>query len=210
MRAGILDATMAARSEAVPKRIVVVVGHPDPSPERLVRALAESYAAGARGAGHRVDVIDLASIEVPFLRTQQEFEHGEVPPSLTAARDAVRDADHYAILFPLWLGGMPALLKAFCEQIFRPGIAFRYREKAWPEKLLKGRSARIVVTMGMPAFVYRLFHLSSGVKTLERGILKFVGVAPVRTTLLGGVGAADIRRRSAWIADMHAAGARAD
>ncbi len=194
----------------MPKRIVVVVGHPDPSPERLVRALAESYAAGARNAGHRVEIVDLAGIEVPFLRTQQEFEHGEVPPSLAAACDAMRKAEHFVILFPLWLGGMPAMLKAFCEQIFRPGIAFRYREKALPERLLKGRSARIVVTMGMPAFVYRLFFLSNGVKVLERGILKFVGVAPVRTTLLGGVGAADICRRGAWIADMHAAGARAD
>lgn len=50
---------------------------------------------------------------------------------------------------------MPALLKAFFEQIFRPGFAI-------PEtgvgtmlyRLLKGRSARVVVTMGVPALVY--------------------------------------------------------
>ncbi len=192
------------------KRVLVIVGHPDSAPERLCRGLAEAYAAGARGAGHAVEVLDLAAVEVPYLRTQQEFEHGAVPESLTAARDAVLRAEHYVVVFPLWLGTMPALLKAFLEQVMRPGTAFRYREKALPEKLLAGRSARIVVTMGMPAFAYRIFYLAHGVKTLERGILKFVGIAPVRTTYFGGVGEADSARRGAWLAEMHAAGARGD
>ena len=43
------------------------------------------------------------------------------------------------------LGDVPALLKAFFEQVGRPNFAFRYREKGLPEKLLKSRSARVVV-----------------------------------------------------------------
>ena len=56
-----------------------------------------------------------------------------------------------------------------------------------PAKLLKGRSARIVVTMGMPAFFYRIYYRSHSVKSLKRNILEFVGVSPVRTTLIGMV-----------------------
>ena len=47
------------------KRIAVIQGHPDPSPERLCRALAGAYRRGAEEAGHEVrtiDVTDSASI----------------------------------------------------------------------------------------------------------------------------------------------------
>ena len=35
---------------------------------------------------------------------QQEFESGEIAPGLRAAAEALSQADHVAILFPLWLG----------------------------------------------------------------------------------------------------------
>lgn len=184
------------------RRIAIILGHPDPAPDRLCRALAAAYADGARKACHTVTLIDLAGIEVPFLRSQAEFETGPLPESLAAARDAVVAADHLVLVFPLWLGTMPALLKAFLEHVARPGIAFRYRDKASPEMLFTGKSARIVVTMGMPAFVFRWFFLAHGVSVLKRSILGFVGVAPIRTTYLGNIGAATPARRAGWLATL--------
>ena len=191
------------------RRIAVVLAHPDPSADRLCRALAEAYAAGAREAGHAVETIDLARLDVPFLRSQDEFEHGAVPAALEPARAAIVAADHLVLVFPLWLGTMPALGKAFLEHIARPGIAFEYRAKGLPRKLFAGKSARVVVTMGMPAFVYRWFYLAHGLRALRRNILGFVGVAPVRETLYGMVGEADADRRARWLAEMRALGGRA-
>ncbi len=51
---------------------------------------------------------------------------------------------------------MPALLKAFLEQVFRPGFALICNGHRFPQKGLVGKSAR-VVTMGMPVFWYRWF-----------------------------------------------------
>ena len=45
-------------------RIVVIQGHPDPSPERFCRALGEAYAAGAREGGHNVEIVDVAALDV--------------------------------------------------------------------------------------------------------------------------------------------------
>ena len=45
------------------KRILILLGHPDPRPERLCRALAEAYHAGAVEAGHEVAVIDVARLD---------------------------------------------------------------------------------------------------------------------------------------------------
>jgi putative NADPH-quinone reductase len=51
-----------------------------------------------------------------------------------------------------------------------------------------GHDVRLVVTMGMPAVVYRWYFRAHSVKSLERNILGFVGIAPVNETLIGAVG----------------------
>lgn len=196
----------------MPRKILLILGHPDPAPERFCRALADSYEQGAREAGHHVRRVDLAALEFPLLRSQREFREGSVPASLREAADAIVDSEHIVFIFPLWLGTMPALLKAFLEQVMRPGVAFAYPqagEQGLPKTLLKGRSARVVVTMGMPALVYRLWFLGHGIAGMRRNILGFVGIGPVRETLFGMVeGVGDARRRS-WLEAMRKLGAAA-
>lgn len=101
------------------------------------------------------------------------------------------------IIYPLWLGSMPALLKAYLEQVMRPGFAFAYgKGKGLPKKLLAGKPARIVVTMGMPSLFYQLYYRSHSVRSLARNILGFVGFKPVRVSLIGNVeGSAKERER---------------
>jgi putative NADPH-quinone reductase len=185
-------------------KLLVVNGHPDSAPERLCHALAEAYAAGAIESGHEVRRIDVGALEVPYLRTLAEFEAAGVPAGLRPAAADFAWASHIVLVHPLWLGTVPAMLKAFLEQVMRPGVAFRYREKGLPEKLLAGRSARIVVTMGMPAFAYRWFYGAHGVRGVARSIFGFVGIRPVAITYIGMNG----RGAARWIERMRALGRR--
>jgi putative NADPH-quinone reductase len=188
------------------RRIVVIQGHPDPSRDRFCHALARAYEAGAREGGHAVRLIDIATIHFPILRTQTDFETHALPPALAAAWDAIQWANHVVIVFPLWLGTMPALLKAFLEQVARPGYAFAYKERGFPTQLLLGRSARLVVTMGMPSFLYRFWYFGHGVRGLERSILKFIGIKPVAETLIGMIGACSAAKRERWLEKMRELG----
>ncbi|RUW88845.1 flavodoxin family protein [Mesorhizobium sp. M7A.F.Ca.US.011.01.1.1] len=192
------------------RRILIVVGHPDPSPDRLCRGLAKAYGEGAEQSGHVVRRVDLAAIDFPMLRTMQEFEHGAVPDSLKDAAQAMAWAEHIVFVFPLWLGTMPAMLKAFLEQVMRPGTAFAYPDKGsgFTKTLLRGRSARVVVTMGMPSVVYRLWFLGHGIAGMKRSILHFVGISPVRETLFGMVAGANDATRAKWIGQMRNLGER--
>ena len=188
--------------------IAIINGHPDPIKGHLSAALAEAYGAGAAEAGHEVRRIDVADLDFPLLRTATDFETGTPVAAIAEAQETIREADHLLIVYPLWLGTMPALLKGFLEQVFRPTFAFTRDTGRWPASLLKGRSARIVVTMGMPAFVYRWYFGAHSLKSLERNILKFVGIGPIRTTLFGMTGAADDQKRQAWLEKMRALGRR--
>lgn len=194
------------------RRVLIIVGHPDPDPKRLCRALATAYAEGARSAGHDVRLIDIATLDFPLLRSMEEFGQGAMPIMLASASEAIKEADHIVFVFPLWLGTMPALLKGFLEQVMRPGVAFAYPEPGKPgfaKTLLKGKSARVVVTMGMPAFFYRLWYLGHGIAGMRRNILNFVGISPVRETLLGLVETASDAKRGRWLAAMDAMGRKA-
>lgn len=171
-------------------RILILNGHPDSTRKGLCGALADAYAEGAASGGHTVERLDIGSLRFDLLRSQADFETGTAPADIVAAQESIRRADHLVVVFPLWLGDMPALLKGFFEQTLRPGFAFTYRPNGFPQKHLGGRSARIVVTMGMPAFVYRWYFRAHAVKNLKRNILGFVGYGPVRDTIVGGVAAA--------------------
>src|SRR5436190_5514212 len=138
------------------KQIVIIQGHPDPQGNHYGHALAAAYAKSAMAAGHEVRIIEVAKLDFPLLRSKEDFDHGVPPEAIRQAQQTIRWAEHLVIFYPLWLGAMPALLKAFLEQTFRPGFATPKLDEGKPwKKLLAGKSARIVVTMGMPAFFYR-------------------------------------------------------
>lgn len=187
------------------KHITIVDGHPDPSESRLVHALANRYAEAARAAGNEVRRIDVARMDFPLLRDPDDFYEGQPPKAIRQAQRDIVWADHLAFFYPLWNGDMPALLKAFIEQTFRPGFAMEYGgARRFPKRLLTGRSARVVVTMGMPAFIYRSLFGAHALKNLKTTILRLCGIAPVYDTLIGDVDEAGEARRQRWLERMAA------
>jgi len=182
--------------------VLIIDGHPDRDTARLVHALADTYRRAAEAAGHTARTIRLCELDFPWLHSAAEF--GAPPPAIVAAQqEHFRWADHIVLVYPLWLGSMPALLKAFLEQVLRPGFAFgAAKGRGMPQKLLAGRSARIVVTMGMPALFYRLYYRAHSLKSLERNILAFVGIKPIRVTLLGNVEGESAKARARYIAEL--------
>lgn len=192
----------------MPRRIVVINGHPDPDASRFCYALADRYAAGARASGHAVSIIKIATLHFDLVRTAAEFERDQPTPDIVDAQAAIGDADHIVFIYPLWLGTMPALLKAFLECTFRPGFAFGRDRNPFDEKKLKGKSARVVITMGMPSLIYRWFYFAHSLRSFERNILKFVGISPVRTTVFGSIAKMSPDKAESFLANMQMLGAR--
>jgi len=192
------------------RRIVIIDGHPDAAEERFLHAVATAYEKGATSAGHSVRRIVVGHLDFPLLRRSDDFESGKPPAVIRECQEAIRWANHLVILYPLWLGAMPAALKGFLEQVMRPGFAFEEAQRGrLPRRLLKGRSARIIVTMGMPSLFYRWYFRAHSVKSLERNILAFCGVGPIHTSLIGMVDAMGPDKRAEWLVKIEALGRRA-
>ena len=193
------------------KRILLIQGHPDPKGRHLGHTLAQAYADGAAAAGHELRRIELAQLDFPLLRSAEQWEKGALPPALQPAQDAIGWAQHLVLFFPLWLGDMPAYVKAFLEQVARPGFAFHEdKNGGFGKKGLTGRSARVVVTMGMPALLYRYYFRAHAVRALERNVLGFVGIAPVNETLIGMVQNLDAAGVERWCAKLRVLGRKAE
>jgi putative NADPH-quinone reductase len=195
----------------MPRRIALIDGHPDADRKRFVHALADAYESGAHEAGHEVRRINVAELDFPLLRTAADFQKGTPSGVIRDCQSTLAWAQHWVILYPLWLGSMPALLKGFFEQIGRPGFAFSEAQgRGLPRKLLTGRSARVVVTMGMPGLFYRWYYRAHSLKSLERNILAFVGINPVRASIIGMVEGVSAATRAKSLKQLSSHGARAD
>jgi putative NADPH-quinone reductase len=164
--------------------IVIIVGHARTS--TYCDALGESYLQGAEGAGHEVKLFATSKMVFdPILH--EGFDRVQtLEPDLQAAHDAMMAADHLVIIFPLWLGSLPALLKGFLERVMQPDLVGPSKQGKFP-RLFKGKSARVIITMGMPAFVYRWWFGGHALRMLKRNILGFMGVSPVRSLIYGNI-----------------------
>jgi len=188
--------------------ICIIDGHPHRDKSHLCHALAEAYKAGAREAGHKVKTLALAEMDINFLRDPADFEK-PAAGDMIKAQNAISAASHVVIIYPLWMGTMPALVKAFFEQLARGNFAIKEGEHGWPMKMLKGKSARVIVTMGMPAAAYKLVFGGAGVKGFETGILGMSGFKPVRETLVGGAYNLSDKRAAKLFSRCRALGAKA-
>lgn len=180
------------------KKILIINGHPDSS--SLGHELAASYMKGAESAGADCRLVNLSELGFDPVLHHGYRQRTELEPELVEMQQAIKDATHLVFVYPTWWGTYPALLKGFIDRVFLPGFAFKYRENSllW-DKLLKGRSARLIVTMDTPLWYYKLVYKSPGHHSMKNSILNFCGVKPVKISAFGPVKSAGEQKIKAWI-----------
>lgn len=152
-------------------------------------SLADAYESAARAAGHEVQRLNIGEMQFdPILhkgyRAMQELE-----PDLKRFQELIVWCEHFAIIYPVWWVGMPALLKGLFDRAWLPGSAFRYfktkagkRTQLW-HRLYRGKTARTILTSGTPPWIVRLLPGNVNAQ-LKWGILWFAGFS-VRSNWFG-------------------------
>ncbi|ATQ76679.1 NADPH:quinone reductase [Massilia violaceinigra] len=184
------------------RRVLVIAAHS--SQQTFGSALAAAYAAAATAAGHEARLLELDRLAFdPILHHGYKVVQ-ELEPDLKTAQELITWADHLVFAYPVWWGSIPALLKGFLDRIMLPGFAFKYRKgKAFPDKLLAGRSAHLLVTMDTPPWYFRLAYRAPAIHQMKKTTLEFCGVTPVKTLLCGPVLDSTPEQRSKWLAQVH-------
>ena len=187
------------------KKILIINGHPDK--ESLCFALAESYKKGAELSGADCKLINLVDLDFNPILTFGYRKVSELEPDLLQAQREILNADHLVFVYPNWWGTYPALLKGFIDRVFLPNFAFKYRDDSplW-DGLLKGKSARLIVTMDTPKWYYWLIFRSPGHNSMKKGILGFCGIKPIRITSFAPIKSSDDGKRKQWIEEVEKLG----
>lgn len=165
------------------KKIFILLGHPDK--DTLNGTLASEYERGAEEAGHETRRMNLGDMQFdPILHKGYKVIQ-ELEPDLKAFQENVKWADHFIIFYPSWWSTMPALLKGLIDRVWLPSFAYHFTHNGnWWQKLLKGRSATMVVTSDTMPIIQRIMF-GDTTNELRKGILGFSGFSPVRVYKFG-------------------------
>ncbi len=189
-------------------KIAIVVGHPQR--DSYCAALGKAYLRGAESGGHQAKLFVLAEMKFDAILREGYRRLQALEPDLAAARAAFLASEHVVFIFPLWCGGMPAIMKGFIERLMQPDLlALRAAGGKGSWKVFKGRSARVVMTMGMPGWFYRWYYGAHALKLLRRNILHFTGITPVHSTIYGLIETVGDDRRKEWLREVEALGHQA-
>ena len=202
-----------AKSGATPlegdgKRILLILG--TPKHDSLCQALAEAYTQGARGEGHIVHQLRLGELQFDPILREGYGQNQALEPDLLEAQRQIHWAEHLVFVYPVWWGGVPALLKGFFDRTFLPGFAFKYRNRSqlW-DKLLSGRTADLLVTLDTPPWYFRWIYGAPAHRQMVRTILGFCGIKTRRLTEFAPVRPSSEEQRQGWLRKAEGLGVRA-
>lgn len=187
------------------KKILLIQGHPDS--ESFCASLAHAYKKGAAAAGADIQEIRVAELQFNLNLQFGYRQRTELEPDLLAAQEKIQWSDHFVWIYPVWWGSVPAVLKGFIDRTFLPGFAFKKRENSvWWDKLLQGKSARIISTLDQPAWYYWLVYRQPSTNAMKKLTLEFCGIKPVKTTTIGPLRLSKETYRKAWLQKVEAIG----
>lgn len=187
------------------KKILIILGHP--VKDTFSGQLFENYKQGALSSGAEVKELVLRDLKFELNFSSGYRGSQELEPDLVKAQELITWAEHLVLIYPNWWSTFPALLKGFIDRTFLPGFAFKYRKGSllW-DKLLTGRSARLIITMDTPPWYYWLVYRRPGHNAMKRGILEFCGIRPVKITTIGSLKISSEQKRQQWLHKVKALG----
>jgi putative NADPH-quinone reductase len=187
------------------KRVLIILGHPNK--DSLSSRIATTYREGAEKGGAEVKLIIIKDLNFNPILFLGYKRIEKLEDDILASQKLIAWADHLVFIYPNWWGTYPALFKGFIDKVLWPGFAFQYRlDSKGIDQLLKGKSARVIVTMDTPLWYYNLVQGRPGHRAIKGATLKFCGVSPVRFFTLTPVRNAKEKQINKWLSKVYRLG----
>ena len=180
------------------KKILIINGHPDG--ESFNYGISRAYKIGAEKSE-----AEIKEIKIRELKFDPNLQFGyrkrtELEPDLLFAQKLIKWADHLVWIYPIWWGSVPAIMKGFIDRVFLPGFAFQKKEASvWWDKLLAGKTARMICTLDQPSWYYRWIYGKPSHNAMKKLTMQFVGVKKVKITSIGPMRFSKDAFRKNWL-----------
>jgi putative NADPH-quinone reductase len=160
-------------------KVYVLLGHPDS--ESFNARIFETYINTVLQAGHEVRQQQIGQMKFDPILWKGYKVIQELEPDLKKAQENILWCEKWVIIYPIWWGSMPAILKGFFDRALYSGFAYKYHKNDpfW-DKLLKGRSADLITTCDAPKWWIWWQYRDSDLNSIKRATLEFCGFKPVR------------------------------
>ncbi|MBW8361351.1 MAG: NAD(P)H-dependent oxidoreductase [Kaistella sp.] len=175
-------------------KIYILLGHPDS--ETFNGEIMETYAKTAALTGHEVRIQQIGKMKFDPVLWKGYKEIQELENDLKIAQENILWCNRWVLVYPIWWGSVPALLKGFFDRTLYSGFAYKYHENdpLW-DKLLKGRSADIITTCDAPKWWIWWQYRNSDLNTVDRATLRFCGFSPIRVKRIDRLRYKDFTKR---------------
>jgi putative NADPH-quinone reductase len=92
----------------------------------------------------------------PVLTDADLAAYGRPPADPLVARyqREVRAATTVTFVFPVWMYGLPAILKGYFDRVWTPGVTFAFRDNGPAGLLMQLKTIRVVCTFGQAQAFY--------------------------------------------------------
>ncbi len=117
-------------AKAAPTRHAVILCHPDSN--SFNASVADRYCQTVRDFGHEAILRDLYQMEFDPVLKSNERPHlvtMAIASDVAAEIEAIRTADVFVLVYPIWFGTPPAMLKGYVERVFGAGFDHRAMRK---------------------------------------------------------------------------------
>ncbi|GAB4048964.1 NAD(P)H-dependent oxidoreductase [Spirosoma litoris] len=158
--------------------IYLLLAHPDK--DSFNGQIANAYYHAALEKGHNVRYQKLGEMAFDPILHKGNKEEKQLEPDLEKAQRNILWCNTWVIIYPVWWGNIPALLKGFIDRTLSPGFAYKkHDDDPFWDKLLKGRAAELITTSDAPGWWLWWQYRNSDVNALKRATLDYCGFDPV-------------------------------
>ncbi len=162
--------------------VLAVFSHP--RRDSFSGAVLDSFAAGLRARGHRVEVADLyrESFDPRLgLADLAQFDDRPMPADILGEQARVERAEALAMVFPVWWWSFPAMLKGWIDRVWSSGWAYEFA----PDRsrgLLADRPTMLLCMAGSRAATYAKYGYGDAMHAqIDIGVLGYCGIRDITT-----------------------------
>lgn len=131
-------------------------------------------------------------------------KHQQMDPQAEDYGNRIKDADHMVMIFPVWWGLMPAIVKGFIDKVIAPGSFYEYDEDglAMHTTVNPDLKVTIITTMNTEEEKYRSYFGNAIESALVKGTFETAGVKDVNWVSLNMVKQVEQAQRVEWLAQV--------